>query len=86
MVFWDYGAGGPPRGPARMERSYLEWWDKAVVLFEEERDGLWWGHTRQYCKVGVKSGEDLHNQLRKVQVSSVEDGYLLGEILNLENG
>ncbi len=71
---------------ARMERSYLEWWDKAVVLFEEERDGLWWGHTRQYCKVGVKSGEDLHNQLRKVQVSSVEDGYLLGEILNLENG
>ena len=71
---------------ARMERSYLEWWDKVVVLFEEERDGLWWGHTRQYCKVGVRSGEDLHNQLRKVQVTSVEDGYLLGELLNLENG
>ena len=71
---------------ARMEHSYLEQWDRVTVLFEEERDGLWWGHTRQYCKVGVKSGEDLHNQLRKVQVSSVEDGYLLGEILNLENG
>ncbi len=74
------------RAASRMECSYMEWWDKVVVLFEEERDGLWWGHTRQYCKVGVKSRENLHNQLRKVQVSSVEDGYLLGEILNLENG
>ena len=71
---------------AQMERAYLEWWDKVVVLFEEERDGLWWGHTRQYCKVGVKSGENLHNRLVKVQVTSVEEGFLLGKILNLENG
>ena len=74
------------RAASRMERSYLEWWDKVVVLFEEERDGLWWGRTRQYCKVGVPSGENLHNQLRRVQAAAVEEGWLRGELLNLENG
>ncbi len=69
---------------ARMERGYLEWWDKVTVLFEEERDGLWRGHTTQYCEVRVPSGENLHNQLRKVQITAVEDGWLLGELLNLE--
>ena len=71
---------------ARMERSYLQQWDKVTVLFEEERDGLWWGRTRQYCKVGVKSEENLHNQLRRVQAAAVEEGWLRGELLNLENG
>ncbi len=71
---------------ARMERSFLEQWKTAEVLFEEERDGLWWGHTTRYCKVGVESGEeDLHNQLRRVQIAAVEQNWLLGEILNLEN-
>ena len=70
---------------ARMERSYLQQWDKVTVLFEEERDGLWWGHTRQYCRVGVRSEENLHNQLRKVQVTAVKEDSLLGELLNLEN-
>ena len=70
---------------ARMEHSYLKQWDKVTVLFEEERDGLWWGHTRQYCRVGVRSEENLHNQLRKVQVTAVKENSLLGELLNLEN-
>ena len=70
---------------ARMEHSYLEQWDRVTVLFEEERDGLWWGHTRQYCRVGVRSEENLHNQLRKVQVTAVKEDSLLGELLNLEN-
>ncbi|NBI65596.1 tRNA (N(6)-L-threonylcarbamoyladenosine(37)-C(2))-methylthiotransferase MtaB [Pseudoflavonifractor sp. 60] len=69
---------------ARMEHSYLKQWDKVTVLFEEERDGLWWGHTRQYCRVGVPSGENLHNQLRKVQITVVEKGWLLGQLINLE--
>ena len=71
---------------ARMEHSYLEQWDRVTVLFEEERDGLWWGHTRQYCRVGVRSEENLHNQLRQVSVTGVGDGFLEGEILNLGNG
>ena len=30
---------------AELTQRYLEQWDKVEVLFEEERDGLWWGHT-----------------------------------------
>jgi threonylcarbamoyladenosine tRNA methylthiotransferase MtaB len=71
---------------ARMERRYLERWKTAEVLFEEERDGLWRGHTTHYCEVRVQSGENLHNQLRQVSVTGVGDGYLEGEILNLGNG
>ena len=71
---------------ARMERRYLGRWKTAEVLFEEERDGLWRGHTTHYCEVRVQSGENLHNQLRQVSVTGVGDGYLEGEILNLGNG
>lgn len=64
-----------------MERDYLSQFvgQAAEVLLEEERDGLWWGHTTRYCKAGVRSGENLHNQLRQVSVTGVGDGYLEGE-------
>ena len=70
----------------RMEQSYLARWlgQTVPVLFEEQKDGLWWGHTARYSRVGVSSGENLHNRLRRVQITAVEPGCLLGEILNLE--
>lgn len=68
------------------EQTYLSQFvgQEAAVLFEEEQDGLWWGHTTRYCKVGVKSRDLLHNQLRNVQITSAETGWLSGELLNLE--
>lgn len=69
---------------ARMERRYLEQWKRVEVLFEEEKDSLWWGHTPQYCRVGVQSGESLHNQLRTVEVTGVEGSVLLGQLAQLE--
>ena len=79
-------AGRAAEIAAELERDYLSRFmgQTVEVLFEEERAGLWWGHTTRYCKVGVRSGENLHNQLRQVSVTSVEDGYLEGEIF-LEN-
>ena len=65
---------------ARMERRSLEQWKRVEVLFEEEKDGLWWGHTPRYCKVGVESGENLHNQLRQVDVTGVAGNALMGEL------
>ena len=67
---------------AQMERRYLEQWvgTQAEVLFEEEKDGLWWGHTTRYCRVGVRSGDNLHNQLRTVEVAGVEGSALLGTL------
>ena len=70
---------------ARMEQRYLDQWKTEEVLFEEERDGLWRGHTTRYCEVRVQSGENLHNQLRNVQITGQEKGCLLGKLLNLEN-
>lgn len=64
----------------QMERNYLEQWKRVEVLFEEEKDGLWWGHTPQYCRVGVQSGENLHNQLRQVEVTGAANGVLLGQL------
>ena len=69
---------------AQMERQYLGQWKRAEVLFEEEKDGLWWGHTTRYCKVGVKSAATLHNQLRWVDVSGVEGSALLGQLARPE--
>lgn len=80
-------AGRAAEIAAEMERDYLSRFaGQAVeVLFEEERDGLWRGHTTRYSEARVRSGEDLHNQLRRVSVTGIGDGYLEGEILNLEN-
>ncbi len=65
---------------ARMEQSYLKQWTKVTVLFEEERDGFWRGHTTRYCEVRVRSEENLHNQLRQVTVTGVEGSALIGRI------
>ena len=48
------------------------------VLFEERRDGLWRGYTTRYSEVAVDSGENLHNQLKNVQISAVDGGCLRG--------
>ena len=72
---------------ARIEEDYLSQFagQTVQVLFEEEREGLWRGHTTRYCEVRVPSGENLHNRLCRVSVTGVRDGYLEGEILNFEN-
>ena len=67
---------------ARMEQSYLDLWQKVEVLFEEKRDGLWWGHTARYCKVGAPSGDDLHNRLASVEITGVEGDTLVGTLAN----
>lgn len=59
------------------------WLDSQVgrtlpVLFEEERDGWWQGHTPSYALVRMK-GERLHNCLLDVAITGVERAALLGE-------
>ncbi len=69
---------------ARLEQDYLRLWTHAEVLFEELQDGLWRGFSDRYVEVRVQSKENLHNQLRNVQITAVENGWLLGEVSNLE--
>ena len=49
------------------------------VLFEEECDGYWVGHTPNYMKVYAR-GDDLHNRVRKVTITEIYKDGLLGHI------
>lgn len=51
------------------------------VLFERETEnGVWSGHTGNYCEVRAK-GESLRNTVANVQITSLEDGTLWGNVL-----
>ena len=53
------------------------------VLFEEEKGGLWQGHTPSYALVRA-AGEELHNRLARVRVTGREGNALTGEVLGAE--
>ena len=48
------------------------------VLFEEEKDGLWQGHTPNYALVRTQ-GKDLHNRLLDVRITGRTGDALTGE-------
>ena len=66
-----------------MQDAYLDRWvgETVPVLFEEERDGLWRGHTTRYCEVTVQSPQPLHNQLRQVRLTGRDGGSLQGVLV-----
>lgn len=65
----------------KMEEDYLDSFlgQQVLVLFEEEREGFWRGHTTRYVQVAAQSGEDLHNRLCTVRLIRREGLTLLGE-------
>ena len=65
-----------------MERAYLDQFvgQTLEVLFEQQRDGAWRGYTTRYTEVTAESGENLHNQLRNVDISGVDGGCLRGNL------
>lgn len=50
------------------------------VLFENEQNGFWHGHSSEYITVLVKSNENLKNQLLKVKINAKRIDFLVGEI------
>ena len=66
----------------RNEKEYNEKYigKKVEVLFEEEKDGLWSGYTRNYVRVFAKSNENLENVIREVKVKELLGTGLLGTI------
>ena len=66
-----------------MQDTYLYSWvgETVPVLFEEEREGLWRGHTTRYCEVAVQSAQPLHNQLRQVRITGRDGGALQGVLV-----
>ena len=57
----------------RNEKEYNEKYigKKVEVLFEEEKDGLWSGYTRNYVRVFTESGENLENRIKRVEIKDV---------------
>ena len=66
-----------------MQAAYLDSFlgETVPVLFEEVRDGQWFGHTAWYGQVAVRSDESLHNQLRPVRLTSRCGAVLQGAVL-----
>ncbi len=67
----------------KMEEDYLDSFlgQEVPVLFEEEREGFWRGHTTRYVQVAAQSGEDLHNRLCTVRLIRREGLTLVGELM-----
>ncbi len=64
-----------------MEEAYLRSFlgERLMVLFEEEKGGLWRGHAANYMEVAVR-GVNLHNRHRMVRITGVAEGVALGEL------
>jgi threonylcarbamoyladenosine tRNA methylthiotransferase MtaB len=52
-----------------------------MVLFEEEKKGIWSGVTDTFIRVRVRSAEPLHNQLRSVRLETIEDLSMFGTLV-----
>ncbi len=67
----------------RMEQEYLESFCGTIqdVLFEEEKNGLWRGHTTRYLAVEVPAAEDLHNRVRPVRLETEKGDFLWGTLI-----
>lgn len=67
---------------SQMHRAYLEGCVGQVypVLFEQPRDGKFFGHAPNYMEV-LADGEGLHNQVRTVEITGTDGQALLGRIL-----
>ena len=66
-----------------LERRWLESQvgRRVEVLFEEEKGGLWQGHTPNYALVRA-AGENLHNRTAQVSVTGAAGGVLIGTLLS----
>ncbi len=67
---------------AEMEDAYLNRFvgRTVPVLFEEEREGLWRGHTPNYIPVAVE-GDGLHNRVADVCLTRMENAVAYGELV-----
>lgn len=68
---------------AQMSRSYRENLIGSIqdVLFEDTEGEYYTGHAPNYAKCYVE-GKDLHNQIRKVEITAVYQDGVLGKIVD----
>ena len=50
-------------------------------IFEEKRDGMWYGHCECFAEILVESNEDLHGEKRTVVPVALENDILISKLL-----
>ena len=65
-----------------MHRKFIEKLagESYPVLFEEEKDDLYFGYTPNYLRVAVNGDKNLQNHLEYVTIEGEDDGQLMGRI------
>jgi len=68
-----------------VEKLKIEFLNKFIgttmeVLFEEERDGFYIGHSKNYIKVKIKTDKNIKNELYNVIIESVEKDFLVANL------
>ena len=53
------------------------------MLFEDEKDGFYQGHTENFILVKVKSDNDISNQILGVQIENRENLELIGKVTKM---
>ena len=61
----------------KFNESYLG--KEVEILCEEEKNGYYQGHTKNYLLVWIRSQEDLENKIVKVTCSKLEKDHILAE-------
>ena len=61
------------------EKAYNEQYvgKEVEVLFEEEKNGIWQGHTKNYILAHYKTEENLENKIIKLQCKEAEQEYII---------
>ena len=67
------------RNEIEHNKSYIG--KNVEVLFEEEKDGMYKGHTQNYIMVHCKSDKNLDNKIVKVICKKAEKELIEGEVL-----
>ena len=64
------------------EKEYNESYigKKVEVLFEEEKQGIYQGHTKNYILVKCKSTKNIENKILTVTCQKVENSYIFGTL------
>lgn len=64
------------------EQEYLNKYvgKKIEILFEEEKNGFWKGHSKNYIMVKVESNKNLKNLILEPEIVTLENLELIGNI------
>lgn len=62
----------------KYHQSYLN--KEVEVLFEEEKNGTYHGHTDNYILAYCKTSQKIENQIKKVKCKEVETDHILVEL------